>query len=393
MTRELEIPDLNDLAGLSSSRLPIDTIATPSVLIDLDRMDRNIARWSEHARAHGVKLRPHAKTHKSPTIARLQLAAGASGIAVAKVAEAEVFVAHGIRDIVIAYSVYGQEKWARIARLAANARIAVNADNAAAIHGLDHAARSAGVSIGVYLDIDTGMGRGGISHHEPDEVVNLARLIDSLANVSFEGVTTHRGMFFPGAETMSVADAGHQEGELLVALAERLRAQGLSVPAITGGGTITGRAFAEVDGVTEVRAGTCVFYDLMQVGYDSGPETEDDIAISVLATVVSSRSSGRCVIDAGSKTFSGDRAAAGSTAGSGFTDVAKAVGRDVTVNRITEEHGMAMVREGERIAVGDRLRFYPFHACTCVNLSDELYGIRGETVEMIIPVAARGKRT
>lgn len=368
----------------------LDSLETPAVLIDLDRLEANIRRWQVHADASGVKLRPHIKTHKVPAIAELQRVEGALGIAVAKVAEAEIFAAAGFDDIVIAFPVYGQTKWSRIASLAGGGvKMTVNVESLSAVQGLSDAAVEDATTIGVQIDIDSGMGRGGLRPNADDAIESLARAALALPGISFEGLTTHRGMFFPGAEAMTREEAGCEEGEIVVAVAERLRRRGIPVHEVTAGGTISGFAVARVPGITEVRAGTYVFNDLMQVGFGSAEPS--DIAISVIATVVSTDGSTRATIDAGSKTFSGDQGPV-SARGGGPGEVARAVNRAVAVDRITEEHGM-LSTVGDPLALGDRLTFYPMHACTCVNLSDELYGIRDGRVECVWPVLARGKRT
>ena len=368
---------------------PVDQLDTPAILVDLDRLAMNIETWQAAMNRIGVKFRPHIKTHKIPDIAQLQLAAGAVGIASAKVSEAEPFATAGIRDICLAYPIIGEQKWRNVAALArGGARMTVNADSEVGVHGLAEAATAAGTTINVQIDIDTGMHRGGVPVTDVDRVERLARVIMGLPGVSFDGITTHRGIFFEGVTTPE--EAGIEEGRLLVHLADQLRARGVHVREVTAGGTFTARWAGSVPGVTEVRAGTYVFYDLMHVA--AGTVSEDRLALSVLCSVVSQPSRGHITIDGGSKTFSGDRGVIGGPAG-GSQAVARGVGRAIAVERLTEEHGMARLEPGESVAVGDKVRFYPFHACTCVNLSDELVGVRNGRVEQVWSVAARGQRT
>lgn len=182
-------------------------------------------------------------------------------------------------------------------------------------------------------------------------------------------------------------DAGHDEGRPLVDIAGKLRAAGVEVREVTAGSSFTGKWVAEVPGVTEARAGTYAFYDLMHLS--AGTATEDQLALSALCTVVSHRTLERLTIDGGSKTFSGDGGAVGAVGGP--RDLASAAGRRVFVDRLTEEHGMA--RAEEPVELGEKLRFYPFHACTCANLTDQIVGFRGDRVERVWTVAARGLRT
>ena len=366
----------------------VGDLDTPSILCDLDRLERNIADTQALMDRNQVRFRPHVKTHKIPDIARMQVAAGARGIICAKPSEAEPFVAAGIDDVCIAYPVLGPQKWRRVAAMAARGvKLTVNCDNETAARQASEAATAAGVSVNLQIDVDSGMHRGGIPMTEIGEIDQLARTIAALPGVEFDGLTTHRGIWYEGAPS-GPEDAGHDEGQLLVGIADRLRAGGLEVRELTAGGSFTARWVAEVPGVTEARAGTYVFYDLMHLG--AGTATEDQLALSALCTVVSRRTPGRLTIDGGSKTFSGDRGVVGGTR-THAPDVARAVDRRVHVETLTEEHGMA--RAEEPVALGEKLRFYPFHACTCANLTNEIVGVRGGKVETVWPVAARGLRT
>jgi D-serine deaminase-like pyridoxal phosphate-dependent protein len=367
----------------------LDQVATPSLVIDLDRMDANIERWQGIASSNGKKLRPHIKTHKIPEIALQQEALGACGIAAAKPTEAEVFYDAGCRDIVLAYPTVGDDKWGRMARMAHDAKVTVNVDSELEARGLSSATTAAGAAVYVQIEIDTGLHRCGFDPAHVEEIEAFARLIGSLPGLELDGITTHRGKSGERLSKMTNEEAGREEGQILVDLAETLRANGFPITEVTAGGTITGRGVAEVDGITEVRAGTYVFNDAMQVAF--GSAEPGDVAISVLATVVSTRIPGWATVDAGSKTFSGDRAV-GSTLPGGSA-VASAADVDAAVMRITEEHGMVQLGEGVSVEPGEKLRFTPFHACTAVNLSDELVGVRGGVVEKVWPVLGRGKRT
>jgi D-serine deaminase-like pyridoxal phosphate-dependent protein len=368
---------------------PGDLVAdldTPSILCDLDRLERNINQWQAAIDAGGVAFRPHVKTHKVPEIARMQLAAGARGIICAKPSEAEPFVEAGAEDVCIAYPILGPVKWRRIAAIAAQGvRMTVNCDNDLAVRQASEAAFAAGVTINLQIDIDTGMHRGGIPVAEVGEVERLARAIGALDGVEFDGITTHRSA---GSDpTAGPREAGHEEGRVMVELAGRLRDAGVEVREVTAGSTFTARWVAEVPGITESRAGTYVFYDLMHL--NAGTATEDQLALSALCTVVSRRGD-RLTIDGGSKTFSGDGVPAGGD-GQQAPVISRAAGRAVFVDRLTEEHGMA--RAEEPVELGEKLRFYPFHACTCANLTNQIVAFRGEKVETVWPVAARGLRT
>jgi D-serine deaminase-like pyridoxal phosphate-dependent protein len=365
----------------------VANLDTPSILCDLDRLERNIATWQSIMDRNRVRFRPHIKTHKIPEIARMQLDAGAAGIVCAKTSEAEPFVDAGVDDVCIAYPVLGSIKWRRIAAMASRGvRMTVNCDNQVAARQASEAAVAVDVTINLQIDVDSGMHRGGIPMAEVGEIERLARDIAALPGVSFDGLTTHRGIWHEGSP--GPEGAGHDEGRLLVDIAAKLRAAGVEVREVTAGSSFTGKWVAEVPGVTESRAGTYVFYDLMHLG--AGTATEDQLALSALCTVVSHRTPERLTIDGGSKTFSGDGGVIGGS-GAGARDIARAADRRVFVERLTEEHGMA--RAEEQVELGEKLRFYPFHACTCANLTNQIIGFRGDRVETVWTVAARGLRT
>lgn len=376
-----EVRPIDVEAGMAVADVP-----TPALLVDLDRMARNIAAWQAMADRNGVRLRPHIKTHKTPEIAAQQLAAGACGIASAKPTEAEVFVAAGCDDVVVAYPTVGDDKWARLAGMAAETRLTVNVDSEHQARGLSAAAAALGAEMRVQIEIDTGLHRVGLDPGDYAAIEAFARAIDALPGIALDGVTTHRGKFGERLGRMTNAEAGHEEGSILVGLAERLRADGHPIPNVTAGGSVTGPGVAEVAGVTEVRAGTYVFYDAMQVA--AGSAQPDDVALSILATVISTRRTGWTTVDAGSKTFSGDRGVVDSSATDG--GISDCVDLDATVMRVTEEHGMARLGDGASVEVGQKLRFMPYHVCTAVNLADQLVGVREGVVETVWPIRARG---
>lgn len=370
--------------------MTLNDVPTPAVVIDLEKMERNIASFQRVIAERGKKLRPHIKTHKTPQIAQLQVKAGAVGIAAAKPSEAQPFHDAGIDDIVVAYPSVGEDKAARLAAMAHDGHVAVNVDSSLQARQISTAATASGVTIGTQIEVDTGFHRVGIPLEDVDEIADFARLLESLPGIEFEGITTHRGKFEPRLMEMTNDEVGKEEGEIMVGLAERLRSKGINVREVTAGGTMTGRGVALADGVTEVRAGTYVFYDAMQVTF--GAATPDEVAVSILSTVISTRRAGWATIDAGSKTFSGDRAVVG-TSMPGADVVAAALGVDAAVARITEEHGMVKLGEGVSVDVGERLSFMPYHVCTAVNLCNEIVGVRNGTVEEVWPVLARGQRT
>jgi len=362
----------------------LDALDTPCMLVDLDRLQQNIEHMAAIARQAGVKLRPHVKTHKVPEIARMQLAAGACGITVAKLDEAEVFAAHGCTDIFQAYTVVGEHKWRHAAELAQRIRLTVGADSREALRGLSAAATAAGSSIGIRIEVDTGLHRAGVS---PDGAQALCEETLRLPGLDLDGLFTFRGPRFAGAGDRSLAELGRQEGETLVALAEALRARGIPIREVSAGGTPTGPHVAQVQGITEIRPGTYVFMDNMQI--NMGVCAPEAVALHILCTVVSRPALDLATIDGGSKTFCGDVPPGGTYNLRGY---GTADGRDIFVQGMSEEHGVLKLGPGEAPRVGDRLPMIPNHVCTTVNLSDALIGVRGGRVAQVWPILARGKR-
>lgn len=364
--------------------LPITQLDTPCLLVDLDRLEANIHRMAAHAQSRGVGLRPHIKTHKIPAIAHMQVAAGAIGITTAKVSEAEVMAAAGVRDIFVAYPIVTALKARRVAALIrSGVRMIVGVESEVGARTLAAAAQEARVTIEVRVEVNTGLNRCGVA---PAATAELARLVRALPGLDLDGIFTFRGGVFPGSGTRSIPDVGREEGEMMVALAVQLRAAGIPVRSVSVGSTPTA-PYCAVPGVTEIRPGTYVFNDNMQIASETaGPE---QVALSILATVVSRQAPDLATLDAGAKVFSGDviPAAAGLNGyGRGFG------GLDAVVERMNEEHGVARLGAGLNPKVGETMRLVPNHVCTSVNLSDELIGIRDDRVETVWVVAARGKR-
>jgi D-serine deaminase-like pyridoxal phosphate-dependent protein len=362
----------------------LDQLDTPALLVDLDRMERNIARMAAFAREHSVTLRPHAKSHKSAAIARRQIAAGAGGLTVAKLDEAEAFLEAGFTDLFIANQVIGEHKWERLAGLAQRGSVAVGIDNADAARGLGDVAKAQSVVVEVVIEIDTGLHRAGVLPGEP--ALRLAETISRLDGVRLRGIFTHAGHAYGAHSPDEVQRIGEQEGAAVVETAELLRQHGIACPVVSVGSTPTALISGAVPGVTEIRPGNYVFYDRMQIGL--GSATPDVCALTVLATVTSRPATDRVIIDAGSKTFALDRGAHGIESVQGFGED---VMRGLVIDHLSEEHGIILRTHGQSDpSVGDRLRLLPNHACTTANLADRMFGVRGEHVEEVLPVIARG---
>ncbi len=361
---------------------PIEDLETPAVLIDLDVLEANIARQAARAKEAGVKLRPHAKTHKIPGVARMQLSAGAAGIALAKTGEAEIFADAGFNDIFLAYPIVGAGKARRLLALSDRVRLSVGADSIEGARTLSEVFAPAGRRLSVMLKIDCGGNRVGVL---PEHALDVARQIARLPGIELVGVFTHAGQAYHAGTPQSIAAIGRHEGDAVASAAGRLRGAGLEIREVSVGSTPTAPHAMRMPGVTECRPGNYVYHDASQVSL--GTCALEDCAMTVVATVVSVPAPDRAVLDAGSKTLSSDplRPRPG---GHGFL-----LGKKSRVSRLSEEHGVVDVVAGDSFQVGERVRVVPNHACVVSNLHDRVFAIRGGRVEGAWPVAARGRVT
>lgn len=343
---------------------------TPALVIDMDRVERNIARIQAACDAAGVANRPHIKTHKSPMIAKLQIAAGAKGITCQKLGEAEVMAEAGIDNILISYNLIGEEKMARLGALQAKATMTVAADNPTVIAGLPQAAKISGRPLSVMVECDTGRKRAGVE--TPAEAIELARSIAASPGLSFAGF-----MLYP-TET-GWADAQRFYDEALAGV----RAAGLEPAIVSTGGTPNLKNLGKLRGATEHRPGTYIYNDRMQVA--AGVAGWDDCALNVYATVVSRAGPDRGILDAGSKTLTSDT---GGLDGHGMI----LEHPEARIAKFAEEHGfLDLTRSNTRPNVGDIVRIVPNHVCVVVNMVDEVVMVRGDEILGTLPVAARGK--
>jgi D-serine deaminase-like pyridoxal phosphate-dependent protein len=327
---------------------------TPAVYVDLDALEHNIATMQEQSRRWGVTLRPHTKTHKIPEIARMQLEAGASGITVAKIGEAEVLPGD---DVLVAYPIM-PEKLPRLRALARDRRVTVVIDSVEAARGLP--------GMGAMVEVDIGVGRCGVTTSE--QVVEIARACSDF-----------RGLFYWPSWLDEAAFARAREsvdGHIAA-----LKAAGFDVPIVSGGSTPGADKTTLIPATTEIRPGTYVFNDASCVANDLA--MLEECALRVLVTVVSTAVPGQCLVDGGSKTFSSDATVNVGTFGM-FPERP-----DWTMHKMNEEHGY--VKIGSPARIGEKVWVVPSHVCATVNMHDEVaYGRRGK-VEGTWRVAARGR--
>jgi D-serine deaminase-like pyridoxal phosphate-dependent protein len=348
----------------------IDEVETPVPVIDLDRVERNLTKMQAYCDSHGLRLRPHIKTHKMPAFAHRQVALGACGITCQKLGEAEVMADAGLDDILISYPIIGPVKALRLAELARRVTMGVAVDNPLALETAAEAGRAAGRPIGVLVEFDSGNKRTGVV--SVDQALALAHRAAEAEGLRFDGLMT-----YPSTDATSG----------FVAEAKRLFAEaGLAIPVVSGGGTPNAWRAHEVAGLTEVRVGTYIYHDRSTVA--AGAADLDECALHLHATVVSRPTEDRAVIDAGTKSLTSDPAPP--SAGPGFGLILDYP--DAVIERLNEEHGMLdLSRCGRKPQLGERLRIVPNHVCVVSNLYDEVVISRAERVVDTWRVAARGK--
>jgi D-serine deaminase-like pyridoxal phosphate-dependent protein len=343
---------------------------TPAVTIFLDRVEGNIRRVQALVAGHGMANRPHIKTHKIPAIGKMQVAAGAVGITCQKLGEVEVFAdAEVADDILLTFNIVGEQKTDRLMELSARVkRLAVVADNEVVVRGLSEAGRRHGRDVPLLIECDVGFGRNGVQ--SPEAALSLARYAMNMPRIRFEGLMTY-------------PTRGAKAVEFLNRSLDLFRKEGIPVPVVSGGGTPAVLDLADFPMVTEHRPGTYVYNDMMMV--TAGAATFDDCALQVRATVVSRPTEERAIIDAGSKVLTREQYT--------IKDFGRVVEYpEAVVANLSEEHGMLDFSRSEaKPKVGEVISIIPNHACVVSNMVDEVYGVRGDEVEVIWPVAARGR--
>jgi D-serine deaminase-like pyridoxal phosphate-dependent protein len=359
----------------------LSELETPVPVVDLDRLTHNLDAMASYTALHGLSLRPHVKTHKSPRIAADQVRLGAVGLTCATLREMEV-MSEVSRDLLLAYPPIGSAKLARLMTLPRDARLTVAVDSQTAVDQLASTARIVDREIGVYVELDVGMKRVGVSSGQ--EVVALAQQIWRHPPLRYRGIA-----FYPGHIREPVREQGpklEQLSETLAGVLKALEAEGLPPDVVSGGSTPAAWRMHEIPGLTEVRPGTYVYNDRTTAA--AGACSWDDIALTVLATVVSTTVPGQAVVDAGTKALG--REPVRGAEGEGFGALLDRP--DVIVSRMSEEHGILdLSRTDWRPSVGDQVRIVPNHVCVVVHLNDEVHGVRGDVVETRWPVSARGR--
>ncbi|RGY99120.1 alanine racemase [Clostridium sp. AM58-1XD] len=343
-------------------------IDTPAIIIDMEKVEHNLKKYQEIADQSGCNFRPHIKTHKIPRLAKMQMDFGAIGICCAKLSEAEMMAASGIKDIFIAYPIIGKEKIERFLALSRQIRMICAVDSLAGARALSEAARVHEQIAEVRLEIDTGFRRAGIPI---SSVLEAAREIHKLPNLNVTGIFTFKSATLGGTPTLDLEAAGREEGEMLYETAELLRSNGINIKEVSGGSTPTARSVAACKGVTELRAGTYIFQDAPKLVQKVAEESECSAAVKV--TVVSTPTPYRAVIDGGVKIFAGDtKIGVPPLFLKGYGNV---IGHDHLIfDHMNEEHGVLIAKDVPTgLTVGDTLYIIPNHICTSMNLCDYVY--------------------
>lgn len=357
---------------------------TPALIVDIDKLRRNITDMAEFAASQGIQLRPHAKTHKTPQVAALQLETGAVGLTVAKLSEAEVFIDAGCREVLVAYPLVGESKHRRLVELCRRANIMTVVDHPEIANGLSRSMSAAGLELPVMVEVDTGLGRCGVGPGPPAR--ELAHQVVRLPGLRFAGLLTHEGHAQLAGAPDQVRATGLSAGQMMAETAELICKSGFDVPIISVGLTATAKITATVAGVTETRPGIYVFYDRSEMLHQVVPP--ERCAARVLATVATRPTPDRLILDAGTKALTSDRAGVSPPVGGhGYV-----IGHpDWDINSLSEEHGATRIPADDPVKIGERVEIIPNHICPVVNLFDRMYITQSERVIDEWAVAARGK--
>ncbi|MBW4085768.1 alanine racemase [Paenibacillus sp. S150] len=359
-------------------------LPTPVAIIDMDILQRNIDGMAARLAASGILHRPHIKSHKSAAIARMQLAAGAIGITTAKLSEAEVFAAAGVESILIAYPLIGADKLERFAKLHMKCGLLTTVDSAAGAAGLSEVGVRTGKPVEVLIELDGGLHRGG--RQAGGDAVRFALEINKLPGIRISGLMGYFGTIYQNSGEAAFIEATRAEAALMMETAALFREAGLPADVISTGSSPAALMCRELEGVTEVRAGNYVFFDASGVGM--GLASEDDCALRVIATVVSTPLPGRATIDAGTKSLTSDKA----HGRDGFGIIAGHP--EVKLAALNEEHGFLQFDPlTSPFQIGDRIEIIPNHSCVIPNLNARVAGVRGGQWTEWITVDARGCMT
>lgn len=357
---------------------------TPTLLLDIDKLEKNINDIIDFSKKHNVHYRPHIKTHKCVEIAKRQLNAGAVGLTVATVGEAEVLLDSGVESILIAYPIFSESKLSRVLALLEKTSIIVTVDSIEQADVVHQFFTKYERTLPVWIKVNSGLNRCGVEPKE--QVLQLAQHIKTLSALDLTGIFTHAGHSYAATTEKEIHDIAKYEAESIVASAELCEENGIEIPHRSIGSTPTYKIAGAVEGITEIRPGNAVFYDIIQVGL--GAATIEQCALTV-CTSVGSIKKGRIIIDAGAKTLNLDRGAHGNENVQGHGYIKEHP--ELIIERLSEEHGIIETTHPETVSLGELLTIIPNHACTVANLFDTYTVHRNGKVIDHWKIDARGR--
>ena len=342
----------------------IQTIKTPGLLLDIERVRRNAARMTDVARRNDVRLRPHIKTHKCVEVARIQTEGHDGAITVSTLAEARAFAKHGFNDITYAVPVERGKFAEAIEILQSGVKLNLLTDDGGTVSALDEAAKAAGVTFDVFVKIDCGTHRVGVEANS-EEAIAIPGLLTDASNLNFAGILTHAGHSYEAKSADGIMEVARHERDSMVELATRIGRQGIAVPTVSVGSTPTMSTIDNLDGVDEIRPGNYIFFDNYQATL--GSCSFEDTALTVLAAIVH-KGKKRMVVDAGAIALSKDRGPVGLDPGCGYGRVLDLESNEtgLRVTGLSQEHGEIDAIDGaafDRLKVGDRVRILANHSC------------------------------
>lgn len=365
-----------------TAALDLETVTTPALLVDGPTLVENVTDMAARAEAASVKLRPHAKTHKSREVARLQHDHGAAGLTVSTLREAECFAAAGLGDLLLAYPPVGDWRLDALSRLAVRADVRIVVDDLETLSLVETACRASGASLGYLWEVDCGVGRCGTAPG-PTTAALIARARNEHPGVAFDGLMTFGGHAYAAADTAGIVAAAQDEKDALQETASALASLGIEARTLSAGTTPTSHQLVDAGPITEIRPGNYVFHDASQVTLGVVPE--ERCALSVLATVVALHDPRQLILDCGSKALAAERP----------TPRLQTFGRvaghpELAVERLFEEHAIVTAEEPTDIPLGARLRVIPNHSCATTNLHARMLVVEGGEVADVWSVDARG---
>lgn len=357
------------------------TLSTPAVTIDLDIVEKNIKELLSESQKAKISHRPHIKTHRSSTLAKMQVEAGCIGITAAKLGEAEVMAEAGIRDIFIAYPIIGQDKLERLQKLTKIAKISTIVNSYEGAKELSDFFEKEGKIIDVLVEVDGGLNRGGVKPGE--ETLLYARKIRDLKGICIKGLMYYGGLVYDSHNKEEIRTYTLQERDVLIENAKMLKEEGFCMSVLSAGSSFTGKIPWDLEGITEIRSGHYIFNDCGQI--DVGLAKPEDCALQVVATIVSKPDDYVVIADVGTKSLTSDTCH--HRKGYGYiVDYP-----EIEIYALNEEHAFLRSEEKNPLQIGDKIAIIPNHACVVTNLVDAVYGFRNGKLEQMIQIDARGK--